>query len=66
MLAATTIIGITANRKIRRNGRHAKKPAAVLALVSRRVGGGRMLVIGMVGRMMVTGQKLDFVQTMCA
>ena len=25
-----------------------------------------MVVIGMVSRMMVTGQKLDFVQTMCA
>jgi len=53
------------NRKIRRNGRHAKKPAAVLVLVSRRVCGWRMVVIGVIGRMMVARHCLDFIQAVC-
>ncbi len=50
------------NRKIRRNRRNAKKPAAVLVLVSRRVCGWRIVVIGVIGRMMVARHCLDFIQ----
>ena len=64
MLLATTIRD-NGNRKIRRNGRHAKKPAAVLVLVSRRVCGWRMVVIGVIGRMMVARHCLDFIQAVC-
>jgi hypothetical protein len=52
------------NHKSRGHGRHAKKPAAILALVTRLICGHRMVMIGMICRLVIAHQGMNFLETM--